>query len=95
MDGVEKYKIRNSVPTGYREVEVYAGDPWHGSPNAVLRNFIFKNGQFDKSFKICPSQFYSIKIKQLLGVVPSIFLFNIRAYWHSIDLTWEPGVSPL
>ena len=46
MDGVEKHKAHNSIPTEYTEVEVYAGDPWHNSPNADLRNFVFKNGEW-------------------------------------------------
>eukprot|EP00111_Clytia_hemisphaerica_P023396 TCONS_00068913-protein len=53
IDGLVKRIARNTRPTIFKSVKMWAADPWHHAADAIVRNLVFKNLPYGYSYENC------------------------------------------
>ena len=65
FDNEIKHSVNNPTPLVFRNVNLWAADPWNNAADAIIRNLVFKNLPNGRHNKIGPQ----INTKKLCGVI--------------------------
>nr|XP_047132657.1 uncharacterized protein LOC100200642 [Hydra vulgaris] len=89
LNEVNIHRVENSDAKDFKNMKVYASDPWHDAQNGSIANLLIVNGKVDYLVDDVPALLIKGKI---LGVIPKLekeFLISFDVYPSMFDSGWH------
>jgi len=91
LDNVQRYKRRTYHTAEYQGVKVYTSDPWYNVANAEMKNFHFKNGNFEICNPVCN---FNVESPEFVRSKPTKLTFSAeRSLARGTLLTTLPSLE--
>nr|XP_047132656.1 uncharacterized protein LOC100199204 [Hydra vulgaris] len=89
LNGVNIHRVENSDAKDFKNMKVYASDPWYNAQNGSITNLMIVNGKVDYIVNDIPTKIIKGKI---FGVIPKLekeFLISLDVFPYMFDLGWH------